>query len=103
MDNQFQMFPLDEFEQQTPQNDRDGIEEDAERIPEPNTIEVISNSSVPQQPDDAEIAVPDLQGSTDPDGEGTSEQLSVRKTSSVFEATGLTGDFATERSRLRLS
>ena len=94
MDNQFQMFPLDEFEQQTPQNDRDGIEEDAERIPEPNTIEVISNSSEPQQPDDAEIAVPDLQGSTDPDGEGTSEQLSVRKTSSVFEATGLTGDFA---------
>ena len=93
MDNQFEMFPLDEFEQQTPQNDRDGIEEDAERIPEPNTIEVISNSSEPQQPDDAEIAVPDLQGSTDPDGEGTSEQLSVRKTSSVFEATGLTGDF----------
>ena len=93
MDNQFEMFPLDEFEQQTPHNDRDGIEEDAERIPEPNTIEVISNSSEPQQPDDAEIAVPDLQGSTDPDGEGTSEQLSVRKTSSVFEATGLTGDF----------
>ena len=93
MDNQFEMFPLDEFEQQTPHNDRDGIEEDAERIPEPNTIEVISNSSEPQQPDDAEIAVPDLQGSTDPDGEGTSEQLSVRKTSPVFEATGLTGDF----------
>ena len=94
MDNQFEMFPLDEFEQQTPHNDRDGIEEDAERIPEPNNIDAISNSSVPHQPDDAEIAVPDLQGSTEPDGEGTSEQLSLRKTSPVFEATGLTGDFA---------
>ena len=94
MDHQFEMFSLDEFEQQTPHNDRDGIEEDAERIPEPNNIDAISNSSVPHQPDDAEIAVPDLQGSTEPDGEGTSEQLSLRKTSPVFEATGLTGDFA---------
>ena len=94
MDNQFQMFPRDEFEHQTPHNDRDGIEEDAERIPEPNNIDAISNSSVPHQPDDAEIAVPDLQGSTEPDGEDTSEQLSLRKTSPVFEATGLTGDFA---------
>ena len=70
------MFPLDEFEQQTPHNDRDGIEEDAERIPEPKNIDAISNSSEPQRWDSAELAVPDPQGSTEPDGEatGTSEQ-----------------------------
>ena len=83
MDNQIEMFPSDEFEQLTPHNDGDGIE-------------AISNSSEPQRLDSAELAVPHPQGSTEPDGEttGTSEQVSVRKTSPVFEATGLTGDFA---------
>lgn len=85
--DQMDMFPPGEFEQLTPQNEGDGIEEDAERIPEPNTTEAVSNSGEPRQPDDAEIAVPD------PQAEGTSEQLLTRKTSSVFEATGLTGDF----------
>ena len=95
MDNQIEMFPRDEFEQQTPHNDRDGIEEHAGRIPEPKNIDAISNSSEPQRLDSAELAVPDPQGSTEPDGEatGTSEQVSDRKTSPVFEATGLTGDF----------
>ena len=95
MDNQIEMFPLDEFEQQTPHNDGDGIDEYAGRVPEPKNIDAISNSSKPQRLDSAELAVPDPQGSTEPDGEatGTSEQVSVRKTSPVFEATGLTGDF----------
>ena len=94
MDNQIEMFPLDEFVEPTPQDDGDRIDKDAEHIPELNTIETISNSGEPRQPDDAEIDVSDPQGSVEPDGEGTSEQLSLRKTSSVFEATGLTGDFA---------
>ena len=95
MDNQIEMFPLDEFEQQTPHNDGDGIDEYAGRVPEPRNIDAISNSSEPQRLDSAELAVPDPQGSTEPDGEatGTSEQVSDRKTSPVFEATGLTGDF----------
>ena len=95
MDNQIEMFPRDEFEQQTPHNDGDGVDEYAGRVPEPKNIDAISNSSEPQRWDSAELAVPDPQGSTEPDGEatGTSEQASDRKTSPVFEATGLTGDF----------
>ena len=93
MYNQSMMFPLDEFEQPTPQNDGDGMDEDPGRVPEPNTIDAISNSGVPRQPDDAEIAGSNLQGSIEPDGVGTTGQVSLRMISSVFEATGLTGDF----------
>ena len=93
--NTLEMFPLEKFEQLAPQNDGDGIDEDAGRVPEPNNIDAISKSSEPQRLDSADLAVPAPQGSTDPGGEatGTSEQASVRKTSPVFEATGLTGDF----------
>ncbi len=93
MDKQSMLFPLDQFDQLTPHNDGDRTEEDAGRVPEPNTIETVSNSGEPRQPEGTEIAFPDPQGSVAPDGAGTTEQPSLRKTSSVFETTGITGDF----------
>ena len=78
MDNQIEMFPLADFEEPTHQDDGDLIAEDPEHIPETNTIESISNSGEARQQDGAEIAVPDPQGSTEPDGAATIEQVSLR-------------------------
>ena len=43
--NTLEMFPLEKFEQLAPQNDGDGIDEDAGPVPEPNNIDAISKSS----------------------------------------------------------
>ena len=96
MDNQIEMFPRDEFEQQTPHNDRDGIEEHAGRVPEPKNIDAISNSSEPHQVGQTLNSLSltrRVQLSRTVRPPAPASRLSDRKTSPVFEATGLTGDF----------
>ena len=89
------MFPFEQFEQDASQKQEDGIGRDPAAVPARDRTDDLASIGEEHEPDRTEIAAPNPQGSTEPDAEatGTSEQVSVRKTSPVFEATGLTGDF----------
>ena len=91
-------FDFDEPKQASAMNETeiDAVDAVAGNVPEPKNIDDISSSGESQKSDGAEIAAPDSQGSRGLAGEatGANEQVSIRtETSSIYEATGLTGHF----------
>ena len=97
MDSQ-SMLGFDEIEQQGPEMNDVEIDAAAGELHEKNHIDDLSNAGEPQRPDGTEI--PDSSSlrqlaSTPPVGEaaGVKEQVNVEETPSIYEVTGVRGEF----------
>ena len=89
------LFPLEEFGQESSLNDEDGIGSGLEEVPAQDRIDDRAGISEEQEADSTEIAVPNPQDSSGSAGEsaGVGGQVAAEETSSIYEATGLTGPF----------
>ena len=89
------LFPLDAFEQAPSPDDEDGIGSDPADVPARERIDDHAGIGEEHEPDPAEIAAPDSQGSHGLAGDaaGNGHLVSAEETSSIYEATGLTGPF----------
>ena len=87
-------FPFYEPKQASEMNQFD-IDADAGNVPEPKGIDDISSSGESLKSDGAGIAAPNPQGSSGLAGDSADngELVSAEETSSIYEATGLTGPF----------
>ena len=89
------LFPLDAFEQAPSPDDEDGIGSDPADVPAQERIDDRAGIGEEHEPDPAEIAAPNPQGSSGLAGDaaGNGHLVSAEETSSIYEATGLTGPF----------